>query len=82
MQLCLVLYQVVLKRLLSRLELTPICLRLIQQDLLQVQKLVWVEILKRGSWSHHSAWQRFYNEHIIQKGHAFQDMVYKESGEN
>ena len=30
-----------------------------------------VEILKRGSWSHHSTWQRFYNKHIIQKGHLF-----------
>ena len=41
-----------------------------------------VEILKRGSWSHHSTWQRFYNKHIIQKGHVSQDMVYKESGKN
>ena len=35
-----------------------------------------VEILKRGSWSHHFTRQRFYNKHIIQKGHVFQDMVY------
>ena len=41
-----------------------------------------VEILKRGSWSHHSNWQRLYNKHIIHKGHVFQDMVYEESGEN
>ena len=41
-----------------------------------------VEILKRGSWSHHSAWQRFYNKDIIQKGHVFQDMVYKDSSKN
>ena len=34
-----------------------------------------VEILKRGSWSHHSTWQRFYNKHTIQKGHVFKDTV-------
>ena len=37
------------------------------------------EILKRGSWSHDFTWKRFYNKHIIQKGHVFQDMVYKDS---
>ena len=41
-----------------------------------------VDILKRGSWSHHSTWQKFYNKHIIQKGHVFQIMVYKESGKS
>ena len=41
-----------------------------------------VEILKRESWSHHFTWQRFYSKHIIQKGHVFQNMVYKESGKN
>ena len=41
-----------------------------------------VEILKRGSWSHDSTWQRFYNKHIIQKGYVFQDMVYKELDKN
>ena len=41
-----------------------------------------IEILKRGSWSHHSTWQRFYNKHIIQIGHIFQDMVYKDSNKN
>ena len=41
-----------------------------------------VEILKRGSWSHHFTWQRFYNKHIIEKGHVFQDMVYKDSSKN
>ena len=41
-----------------------------------------VEILKRGSWSHHSTWQRFYNKHITQKHHVFQDMAYKESAKN
>ena len=41
-----------------------------------------VEILKRGSWSHHCTWQRFYNKHLIQKGCVFQDMVYKDSSKN
>ena len=41
-----------------------------------------VEILKRGSWSYHSTWQRFYDKHIIQKGHVFQDMIYKDSSKN
>ena len=35
-----------------------------------------VEILERGSCSHHFTWQRFNNKHIIQKGHVFQDLVY------
>ena len=48
MQLYLVLYQVGLKRLLKRLELILIYLRLIQQDLREVQKLVWVGHLKEG----------------------------------
>ena len=39
-----------------------------------------IEVLKRGSWSHHSVWQGFHNKDIIQKGHVFQDMVYKDSG--
>ena len=29
-----------------------------------------------------STWQRFYNKHIIQNGHVFQDMVKKESSKN
>ena len=33
-------------------------------------------------WSYHSTWKRFYNKHIIQKGHVFQDMVYKDSSKN
>ena len=41
-----------------------------------------VGILKRGPWSHHSTWQSFYNKHIIQKGHIFQAMVYKDSSKN
>ena len=41
-----------------------------------------VEILKRGSWSHHSSWQKFYNKHPIQNGQVFQDMVYKDSSKN
>ena len=40
------------------------------------------EILKKGSWCHHSTWQRFYNKHIIQKGYVFQDMVNKDSSKN
>ena len=39
-----------------------------------------IEVLKRGSWSHHSVWQGFHNKDIIHKGHVFQDMVYKDSG--
>ena len=81
MQLYLVLDQVALKRFLNRQDLILICLRLIQQDFPQVQKSL-VEILKRGSWSHHSTWQSFYNKHIVQKGNLFQDMVYKESDKN
>ena len=42
MQLYLVLYQVGLKWLLNKLELILIYLKLIQQDLLQVQKPAWM----------------------------------------
>ena len=41
-----------------------------------------LKILKRGSWSHHSTWQNLCNKNIIQKGHVFQDMLYKDSGKN
>ena len=41
-----------------------------------------VEFFKRRSWSHQSTWQRFYNKDIIQKGHVFQDMVYKDPGKS
>ena len=40
-----------------------------------------LEILKRGPWSDHSTWQSFYKD-VIQKGHVFQDMVFKESDKN
>ena len=41
-----------------------------------------VVFFKRRSWSHQSTWQRFYNKDIIQKGHVFQDMLYKDPGKS
>ena len=35
------------------------------------------EILKRGSWSNKSTWQRFYNKNIVEEGQIFQEMVFK-----
>ena len=35
------------------------------------------EILKRGSWSKQSTWQKFYNKNIVKEGELFQEMVLK-----
>lgn len=35
------------------------------------------EILKRGSWSSESTWQKFYNKNIVKKGELFQEKVYQ-----
>ena len=35
------------------------------------------DILKRGSWSYKSTWQRFYNKNIVEEEQIFQEMVFK-----
>ena len=87
MQLYLVLYQVGLKKAFKQVGIDTdlfkaYSTRSTSSSKASVGGAPLVEILKRGSWSHHSTWQRFYNKHIIQKGHVYQDMVYKESGKN
>ena len=87
MQLYLVLYQVGLKKTLKQAGINTDLFkahstRSASSSKASVDGVPLAEILKRGSWPHHSTWQRFYNKHIIQKGHVFQDMVYKESGKN
>ena len=87
MELCLALYQVGLKRLLGKAGINTDLFkahstRSTSSSKASVGGVPLVEILKRGSWSHHSTWQRFYNKHIIQKDHVFQDVVYKDAGKN
>ena len=87
MQLYLVLYQVGLKKTLKQAGINTDLFkahstRSASSSKASVDGVPLAEILKRGSWPHHSTWQRFYNKHIIQNGHVFQDMVYKESGKS
>ena len=35
------------------------------------------EILKRGSWSNKSTWQKLYTKNIVEEGQIFQEMVFK-----
>ena len=35
------------------------------------------DILKRGSWSNKSNWQRCFNKNIVEEGQTFQEMVFK-----
>ena len=44
--------------------------------------ILFVKVLKKGPWSHHCTWQRFYNKDIIQKDHVFQGVGYRDSSKN
>ena len=35
------------------------------------------DILKQGSWSNKTTWQRFYNKNIVEEGKILQEMVFK-----
>ena len=56
-------------------------LRLIQPDQHQpkagLQGASIEDILKQGSWSNKTTWQRFYHKNIVEEGKIFQEMVFK-----